>query len=109
MRYNVPGGDTTPTHPPIVPLTNNQVCPIVSLANSCGRILHTPCAQTCRNFSGVRLEAGLLDCGICTSLTLLVIAKLLSKVVVQMIILKYKLNHVTSLLKLSNSFRLHLE
>lgn len=37
--------------------------------------------------------------GIRASLTLLVVAKLLSKVVVQIIVLKYKLDPVTSLLK----------
>lgn len=45
-----------------------------------------------------RLSAG-VSLGRLASLTLLVIAKLLSKVVVWMIVLKYKLDHVTFLLK----------
>lgn len=44
------------------------------------------------------LSAG-VSLGRLASLTLLVIAKLLSKVVVWMIVLKYKLDHVTFLLK----------
>lgn len=46
----------------------------------------------------LHLSAG-VSLGRLASLTLLVIAKLLSKVVVWMIVLKYKLDHVTFLLK----------
>ena len=62
-------------------------------------LAHAPCTHVPGFLPGRQRGAGLLGCGMRTSFTPLGIAKLLSKVVVQTIALKYKLNHVASLLK----------
>lgn len=77
-------GSYSSTHQPFS--TQAAGWPSLALADVAGASLPT---HLCASISLGRLA----------SLTSLVIAKLLSKVVVWMIVLKYKLDHVTSLLK----------
>lgn len=85
-------------HTPVLPLTNRQTCTVLCLAKRAAVASCTHPLRTCAGASpGYMPGSG--SARLCTALTLLVIAKVLSKVVVQIIVLKYKSDHVTCLLK----------